>query len=114
MKLYKRAFSIVELVLILGILGLIAAVFIPATAKIREKARNDIIISNLQKFVNAGGLYLKDRGLKNVSYKTLVSSKTLEPLTSVCGEKYDDLVYSTNEKTVEVETPSGGKVVLTY
>lgn len=114
MKKFRKAFSFVELFLVIGILALIAAIFVPAAAKIRDKARRDVIVDNLSAFVAAGQTYVSERGVKRVNYQTLVESKMLKPLESVSGEAYDKLVYDSTSNIVSVTTSIGDKVEKEY
>ena len=54
MKNLKKGFSVIEAVLFLAIIGLIAAVFVPAAVKIRKSVREDAISANVSKIVHAG------------------------------------------------------------
>lgn len=114
MKNFRKAFSVVELFLVVGILALIAAVFVPAAAKIRDKARRDIICDNLNSFVAAGQNYVSERGVKRVNYQTLVESKMLKPLESVSGEVYNNLIFDSSMSSVNVVTSLGDKIEKEY
>ena len=56
MKNSRRGFSFIEVLLVLIIAGLLAAVFIPAAVKIRQDVRLEYIEENLDKIIEAGQL----------------------------------------------------------
>ena len=110
----KKAFSFVEIFLVIVILGLLAAVFIPATVKIREKVRMDAIEKNLSMIVSAGQLFNSENGTKTVPYKTLVDRKFLPPLDSVSGENYENLSVESDGGILSVSTSLGQKIDKKY
>ena len=87
----RKGFSVIEFLLVVVILGLLAAVFVPATAVMAEKHRVVAVESNLDAIAEAGKKYISDKSANSVDYKTLVSEKYLEPVQPVAGESYDGI-----------------------
>ena len=114
MENLKKGFSVIEAVLFLAIIGLIAAVFVPAAVKIRKSVREDAISANVSKIVHAGQKYVVDKSVKTVDYKTLVSSKYIGELLPVAGESYDKIEISADGGKVSVDNPLGGKIEREY
>ena len=114
MKNLKKGFSVIEAVLFLAIIGLIAAVFVPAAVKIRKSVREDAISANVSKIVHAGQKYVVDKSVKTVDYKTLVSSKYIGELLPVAGESYDKIEISADGGKDSVDNPLGGKIEREY
>jgi prepilin-type N-terminal cleavage/methylation domain-containing protein len=56
----KRAFSLIELLVVIAIVAIVAAVLFPVFAKAREQARKARCISNLEQLGVATGAYLSD------------------------------------------------------
>lgn len=107
MKKCKRAFSIIELILVVVILGLIVSVFVPATVRIKEIARENAVTANISKIIRAGQRYNMDKAVKSVDYKTLVDAKYIDKLTPILGESYDKIVVDSTGGKVTVDNPAG-------
>jgi type IV pilus assembly protein PilA len=58
----KKGFGILELMIVLGIIGILASIAIPIVSYYREKAKLTRIASDLKTFKNAFTAYLSDNG----------------------------------------------------
>lgn len=114
MKSKRKAFSIFEIFLVVAILGLIAAVFIPASIIKRQHIRTSIIERQLESIVVAGKEYLEKKGGAGVSYKTLVAEDYMKPLKSVAGENYDTLLINETGGRLQVSTDYNTLVEKSY
>ncbi|RYG71601.1 DUF1559 domain-containing protein [bacterium] len=56
----RRAFTLVEILVVLGILTLLAAIIFPAFATVRGRARQASCLSNLKQIGLAVGMYMQD------------------------------------------------------
>ena len=110
MKNSKKAFSLLEIILLIAMFGFLAAVFIPAAVATRQKVRNDIIERQLSSIVESGKKYLEEKGIASVSYKTLVDEKRIKPLESVAGENYDDVTIFKSGGKASVKTTYGSEI----
>ncbi|MDR1282126.1 MAG: prepilin-type N-terminal cleavage/methylation domain-containing protein [Opitutaceae bacterium] len=54
------AFTLVELLTVIAIIGILAAIIIPAAGKVRQSARRAVCASNLRQIGVAAGLYAQD------------------------------------------------------
>ena len=99
----KKGFSVIEFLLVVVILGLLAAVFVPAAVE-----------SNLDAIAEAGKKYISDKSANSVDYKTLVTEKYLEPVQPVAGESYDGIKIESGGGKIEVVTAKGSEVTKVY
>lgn len=114
MKKSRRGFSFIEILLVLIIAGLLAAVFIPAAVKVRQDVRLEYIEDNLEKIIEAGQQYNSEHGTLMVGYPTLVKAKYMQKLESVSGESYDKINVESGGGTLEITTPLGENVKKEY
>ena len=114
MKHSKKAFSIIEVLLVLLIVAVLVGIFVPATVRVREKVKADMIEKQLSTVISAGRTFMSERGVTQVDFKTLLSEKRLKPLSSVRGEKYDDIVIKEAGGTIKLEFPDGSAIERDY
>ncbi len=88
----KRAgFTMIELIFVIVILGILAAVAIPKLAATRSDAEASKMVSNLATCVgDAGGAYLKDGNFSSISTAAAgvawVSSDLTDPVSVACQD----------------------------
>ena len=114
MKNFRKAFSLIEIFLVLVIIGLVGAVCVPTMVKIRKIAREDAIEMNVKDIINAGKRYNVEKDTKSVDYRTLVESKYIAECKSVGGESYDDIKIDNAGGKVVVDNPFGDKIEKEY
>ena len=110
----RNAFSALEILLVAVILGLLAAVFVPATAVIAEKSRAEVVKAHISQIIEAGKKYNADKGTESVDYNTLVSEKYLKPVQPVAGEKYDEISIEVAGGSAKTVTARGTEVSRAY
>jgi type IV pilus assembly protein PilA len=112
-KTSRKGFTLVEIMIVVVIIGLLAAMAVPAFNKVREEARRKAIINNLRQVASAGQQYILENGVTDVKYKDLegVYFNTIDP---VAGESYKNLTVKETGGTLDVRTKGGMKVEYSY
>ena len=117
----KNAFTLVELLVVVAIMGVLLGILLPALGKAREQARIMICQSNLNGYGRVMGIYLSDNGqcfpnsynwLYTSSYEYLYKSGTLPPSywTLPKGESLnlDSCRWHRKDKNLEIFPQEGG------
>lgn len=56
----RRAYTLLEVLVVLGIIALLAAILIPVFARVRENGRKTVCLSNMRQIMTAVSLYTQD------------------------------------------------------
>jgi type IV pilus assembly protein PilA len=114
----NKAFTLVEIMIVVVIIGLLAVMAIPAFNKVRQEAREKTILNNLRQIASAGEQYLLDKGTTQATYNQLIHDGRFAPIKVIAGETYSTLtVVQNNAGTTSnlVATAAGNdRVVYTY
>ena len=107
MKNSRNAFSFIEVILVLVIIGLLAAIFVPATTKVQEKVTCAMLDEQLLKIATAARKYFSENPLPNVKYSTLVNEKRIQKFNSIMGEDYDNIVINSTGGVLKLQLSNG-------
>jgi len=109
-----KPFSLVEILIVLIIIGLMAAMSLPIFAWLRNSAREKAVLENLRKLDVAAQQYYLEQGSDTAPYEALVGpEKYIDRLKSVAGEDYSTLVFDSAAPGLSISAPKikGGKVI---
>lgn len=112
-KTSRKGFTLVEIMIVVVIIGLLAAMAVPAFNKVREEARRKAIINNLRQIASAGQQYILENGKTSVKYKDL-KDVYFKDITPVAGESYNGITVEETGGTLDVRTKGGMKVEYSY
>lgn len=109
----QKGFTLVEIMIVVVIIGLLAAMAIPAFNKVREQSREKAITNNLRQIASAGQQYILEEGTTEATHALLVGDYFQE-IAPVAGEVYTTLTVIEAGTTLEATTSGGLTVTYTY
>jgi type IV pilus assembly protein PilA len=90
MKNSKKGFTLVEIMIVVVIIGLLAAMAIPAFKKVRDTSQTKAITNNLRQLASAADQYFLENGVTSIGSSLLVGTdKFVKSVDLVAGETYD-------------------------
>ena len=87
----SKGFTLVEIMIVVVIIGLLAAMAIPAFQKVRTASQDKAITNNLRQLSNAADQYFLEHGVSSVLSSALVgtdSSQYIKAVATVAQETY--------------------------
>lgn len=111
----SKGFTLVEIMIVVVIIGLLAAMAIPAFNKVREQSREKAITNNLRQIASAGQQYILSEGVSTVTYAMLLNAGYFQPIQTVAQEDYTATTTMIREEGGTISVTSGTMtVVYTY
>jgi type IV pilus assembly protein PilA len=108
----NKGFTLVEIMIVVVIIGLLAAMAIPAFQKVRASSQDKAVLNNMRQLGAAADQYFLENGTSTAAIADLVgSSNYIKALNTVANETYP-LTY-TQGITITVTSIAGVRT-LTY
>jgi type IV pilus assembly protein PilA len=90
-SLRRSAFTLVEIMIVVVIIGLLAAMALPQFQRIRATAQDKAVVGNLRQISSGANLYFTESGRTSVDLNELMgtaSSQYVKPFLPVAFETY--------------------------
>ena len=95
----KKGFTLVEIMIVVVIIGLLAAMAIPAFNKVRTSSQDKTITNNLRQLSAAAQQYFLEEGVTSVASASLVGTdgdKSIKSISAVRSETYPGTLNATD------------------
>ena len=84
-----KGFTLVEIMIVVVIIGLLAAMAIPAFQKVRQSSQDKAVMNNARQLAAAADQYFLENGVSSVSQGSLVGATNyVKALNLVANETY--------------------------
>ncbi len=105
----KKGFTLVEIMIVVVIIGLLAAMAVPAFQKVRETSQEKTITNNLRQLASGADQYFLEEGKTTVASADLLGSAGyVKTFTDVAGETYPATITTA---LTALTTTGGNKTV---
>ena len=105
-----KGFTLVEIMIVVVIIGLLAAMAIPAFQKVRSSSQDKAVLNNARQLSGAADQYFLEGGFSNVAFTELVGSdKYVKAINTAAREVYP--TNYTQGTTITVSAVAGTRTV---
>jgi len=106
----SQGFTLVEIMIVVVIIGLLAAMAIPAFQKVRQASQDKTVLNNARQLSAAADQYYLENGVTTVASSNLVGSdKYVKAINTAASEAYPD--NYTQGITITITGVAGARTV---
>ena len=110
MKKTNKGFTLVEIMIVVVIIGLLAAMAIPAFQKVRQSSQDKAVLNNARQLAGAADQYFLENGVSHAAKTDLVGSdKYVKSLNLVANETYP--TDYTQGITITIDGVAGARTI---
>jgi type IV pilus assembly protein PilA len=106
----QKGFTLVEIMIVVVIIGLLAAMAIPAFQKVRQSSQDKAVLNNARQLAAAADQYFLENGVSSVTQGNLVGATNyVKSLNLVANETYP--VGFTQGSAITVAGVAGARTI---
>ena len=108
----RKGFTLVEIMIVVVIIGLLAAMAIPAFQKVRQSSQDKAVLNNARQLAGGADQYFLENGVSTVSFGALVGAdKYVKAVQLAANEAYPAVFTQGQAITI---TGVAGSRIITY